>query len=209
MTVSDIRACGGIADVYVIKIGCEADYIRMAASAAEEYGVIDILCNSHTMFDGFKASLDQTADGWREIFKVNVTSFFLACNSVLPYMIKNNGGSIINISAVAALTGGAGGAAYCASRHAIVGYTKQLCVDYACKGIRANAIAAGSVMSPVLQAIFEADPHERETILDKIPAKYLAEMDDIAYLTILLASDESKWINGAIIPLDGGRQALG
>jgi NAD(P)-dependent dehydrogenase (short-subunit alcohol dehydrogenase family) len=107
------------------------------------------------MFDGFKPSLEQTEEGWREIFDVNVLSFFLSCNAVLPYMIKNGGGSIINISAVAALTGGAGGAAYCASRHAIAGYTKQLCVDYASRGVRANAIAAGSVMSPVLEAIFQ------------------------------------------------------
>lgn len=209
LVVSDIRAGGAEATACVIKIGSETDYRRVAALSADKYGKIDILCNSHTMFDGFKPTLEQTAEGWREIFDVNVTSFFLACNAVLPNMILNGGGSIINISAIAALTGGAGGAAYCASRHAVVGYTKQLCVDYACKGVRANAIAAGSVMSPVLQSIFESDPGEMVTILDKIPAKYLAEMDDVAYLTILLASDESKWINGAIIPLDGGRQALG
>jgi 3-oxoacyl-[acyl-carrier protein] reductase len=207
--VSAICNKGGKAVGCLAKVEEAADCKRAAALAIEKFGRIDVLCNSFNIFDGFKKSLEQTEEGWNDIFRINVLGVFMMCNAVLPDMLSSGGGCLINLSAVAGLTGGAGGAAYTAARHAVVGYTKQLCVDYAEKGIRANAIAAGSVHSPILEKIFENDPSERVTIFEKIPSKTLGRAEDIAYLTVFLASDEARWINGAIICADGGRQALG
>lgn len=207
--VSRIRDSGGDAAGCLANVEDVDDCKQTAAFAARHYGKIDVLCNSYNLFDGFKNSLDQTEEGWDKLFSVNVLGVFHMCNAVLPYMLENSGGVILNMSAIAAQTGGAGGAAYTASRHAVAGYTKQLCVDYAARGIRANAIAAGTIMSPIVEEIFKNDPTERETIYHKIPAKRLGEPSELAAMSVFLASDEAAWIHGAIIPFDGGRSALG
>ncbi|NLL51866.1 MAG: glucose 1-dehydrogenase [Peptococcaceae bacterium] len=200
---------GGEATGCLASVQNEADCKRAAALAIEKYGRIDSLCNTAGIFDGFKKSLDQTEEGWMKLFDVDVKGVFLMTNAVLPNMLANKNGSIINVTSIAGLTGGAGGAAYTAAKHAVNGYTKQLCVDYAMHGIRANAIAAGTVATAILKKIIEDDPHEKTKMYETIPSKNIGQPEDIAYLTVFLASDEARWIHGAIISADGGRQALG
>jgi 3-oxoacyl-[acyl-carrier protein] reductase len=124
-------------------------------------------------------------------------------------MLRNSDGSIINVASIAGLTGGAGGAAYVAAKHAVVGYTKQLCVDYAVNGIRSNAIAAGQLPHLSLKRSLRTTHVKKQRMFETIPSKTIGKPEDIAYLTVFLASDEAKWIHGAIISADGGRSALG
>ena len=207
--VSKIQSEGNDAVACIASVQISADCQRAAALALEKYGKIDCLCNTAGIFDGFKKSLDQTEEGWNRMFDVDVKGIFLMCNAVLPDMLKNGEGSIINVASIAGLTGGPGGAAYVAAKHAVIGYTKQLCVDYAINGIRANAIAAGVVATRIIEKIVEDDPHEKVKMFETIPSKKIGMPEDISYLTVFLASDEAKWIHGAIISADGGRQALG
>jgi 3-oxoacyl-[acyl-carrier protein] reductase len=207
--VSRILAEGGEAVPCIASVQNSADCQKAAALAIEKFGKIDCLCNTAGIFDGFKKSLDQTEEGWLKMFDVDVKGVFLMTNAVLPNMLQNSDGSIINVASIAGLTGGAGGAAYVAAKHAVVGYTKQLCVDYAVNGIRSNAIAAGTVATPIVEKIVEDDPREKTKMFETIPSKTIGKPEDIAFLTVFLASDEAKWIHGAIISADGGRSALG
>ncbi len=183
---------------------------RAAALAVEHFGKIDICCATAGVFDEFVPSHELSEEKWDFFMDSNVKSVFLLANAVLPNMIANKNGSLIIMSSIAGLTGNSGGAVYTSTKHALVGYTRQLCIDYAAKGIRANAICAGSVHTPILDQIFEEFPEERrDTVLDKIPCKRIGEPEDIGWLTVFLASDKSAWINGSIISADGGRNAYG
>ena len=190
--VGQIRAEGNEAVPCIASVQHSADCQKAASVAIETYGKIDCLCNTAGIFDGFKKSLDQTEEGWNQIFDVDVKGTFLMCNAVLPNMLKNGGGTIINVASISGLTGGAGGAAYVSAKHAVVGYTKQLCVDYAADGVRANAIAAGVVATRIVEKIVEDDPHEKEKMFETMPCKQIGKPEDIAYLTVFLASDEAR-----------------
>jgi len=208
-TVDAINAAGGKA-IPCIGDLTEADTsMKAAALATKHFGKIDILCATAGIFDSFTPSHEQTEENWDLILNTNVKGVFLLTNAVLPDMLKHGSGSIIIMSSIAGLTGNSGGAAYTTAKHAVTGYTKQLCMDYAAKGIRANAICAGSVLSPILEGIFTEFPEEREKVLENIPARRIGSTADIGYLTVYLASDKAAWINGSIISADGGRSAFG
>lgn len=114
-----------------------------------------------------------------------------------------------NFSFGLGLTAGAGGSAYTATKHAMVDYTKQLCLEFAPKGIRINGIAPGSVATPLIKASLENDADGYSKRVSLIPMGRLGEPDDIASMTVYLASDEADFINGAIMSVDGGRFAKG
>lgn len=119
-------------------------------------------------------------------------------------MLDQNRGVIVNMASIAGLVAGGGGAAYTASKHAIIGYTKQLAYDYSRKGIRANAIAPGAIQTPMNEADFTGDGTMAKWIANETPAGRWAEASEVADLTLYLASDAASYIRGAVIPIDGG-----
>jgi 3-oxoacyl-[acyl-carrier protein] reductase len=207
--IAEIRSAGGGAEPCLGDVTEDRTCKRAAATAIEKFGKIDVCCCTAGAFDSFTPSHKQSEENWDRLIKLNVKGVFLMANAVLPYMLARRDGAIIIMASIAGLTGGSGGAAYTTTKHAVVGYTRQLCVDYAALGIRANAICAGSVLSPILEGIFTEFPHEREEVLDRIPAKRIGTTEDIGHLTVFLASDRAAWINGSVISADGGRSALG
>ncbi|MDR0852666.1 MAG: SDR family oxidoreductase [Clostridiales Family XIII bacterium] len=207
--IGTIKNAGGTAIPCVGDISQAETCRKAAALAVEHFGKIDICCATAGVFDSFVPSLEQTEEKWDFYMNTNVKGVFLLSNAVLADMVKHENGSIIIMSSIAGLTGNSGGAAYTTTKHAVVGYTRQLCIDYAAKGIRANAICAGSVLSSILEGIFTEFPEEREIVLEAIPAKRIGKPEDIGHLTVYLASDKAAWINGSIISADGGRSAFG
>lgn len=165
---------------------------------------VDILCNTAGRLDEFKPSLETSYAEWNEIMQSNVTSMFVMCNAVLPAMLRRQNGIIINMASIASLIPGGGGASYTASKHAILGYTKQLAYDYAHQGIRVNAIAPGAIDTPMNAADFAGDGEIARAVAEQIPQKRYAKPEEVADLTLFLASDEARYICGDIIPIDGG-----
>src|SRR5699024_6094624 len=106
---------------------------------------IDISVNTAGVLDDFKKTLDTDEDLWDKVMNTNIKGTYLVTNCILPYMLEQNHGVIINMASIAGFIGGGGGAAYTSSKHAIIGYTKQLDLDYTPLGIRANAIAPGAI----------------------------------------------------------------
>lgn len=173
-------------------------------SAISQFKQIDILCNTAGILDGFAKTLDTDEALWDAIMNTNLKGTYFVTNTILPHMVERNAGVIINMASIAGLVAGGGGAAYTASKHAIVGYTKQLDLDYCREGIRANAIAPGAIQTPMNKADFEGDGEMAKWVADETPAGRWAQPYEVAYLTLFLASSAADYIHGTILPIDGG-----
>ena len=179
--------------------------IKEAVSLAiESYGQIDILLNTAGVLDGYAKTLETDEMLWDKIMDTNMKGIFLVTNTILPYMLRQKAGTIVNMASIAGLVAGGGGAAYTASKHAVIGYTKQLDYDYCREGIRANAIAPGAIQTPMNRADFEGDGKMAAWVANETPAGRWAQPVEVANLTLYLASRSADYIHGVAVPIDGG-----
>lgn len=163
---------------------------------------IDILCNTAGFLDGYTPSLGTDEALWDRTFDINVKAIFRLTNALLPGMIEAGGGVIVNMSSIASLIAGGGGAAYTASKHAVVGYTRQLSADYGRKGIRVNAICPGMIETGMTEDVLNNEKLVR--VLRSVPAGRMGRAEDIAALSLFLAGPGADFIHGAAIFADGG-----
>jgi len=203
-TVEEIRDLGGNAIGVKVDVTVDEDIDQLVALATSTFGKISVLSNTAGMFDQYKPLLDTPDDFWNKILKINLTSLYKVTSKVLPHMLEQQYGIIINLASGAGLIGGGGGIGYTSTKHAVIGFTKQLNADYGQKGIRANAIAPGLIETPMVQNLID-DPHSGiMDTLKKIPAGRYGQAQEVADLALFLAGDESRYIYGAVIPVDGG-----
>ncbi len=197
---------GGIVAVRA-NVAEEADCVAMIDKAVSEFGRIDILVNNAGVMDLFQSVADVDNDTWRRCMSINLDGPMYAMRRAVPLMLKQGSGAIVNIASAAALGGGAAGAAYTASKHALVGLTRSTAFQYAKSGLRCNAIASGGVATNIMQSV---DPTKLDqAALGRLGPYHavnpgMLEPIDIANLVLFLASDEARYINGAIIPADMG-----
>jgi 3alpha(or 20beta)-hydroxysteroid dehydrogenase len=177
-----------------------ADWDDLAGLVRDRYGVVHGLVNNAGI--AARERLPHVRlDAWRRAFDVNVTGALLGIQALVPLMTE--GGSIVNVCSVAALSGHVA-AAYTASKWALRGLTRTASLDLAGRGIRANAIMPGLIDTPLMDS---ASPAFREAALTEIPAGRIGAPDDVAPLVAFLLSDESRYISGAEIAVDGGMTA--
>lgn len=169
-----------------------------------EWGGLDVLCNTAGILDDYLPLAETSLDCWQEVFQTNVDSLFYVTQAALPYLLAAPSSRVINMASIAGLTAGGGGIAYTAAKHAIVGFTKQLAYDYASQGLRANAIAPGAVATAMNAKDFQGEADLARWVADQTPTKRWANPEEIAALTLFLASDGADYIQGAVIPVDGG-----
>lgn len=190
---------------YLVGSVSNQDEVKEAANnAIERYKQIDILLNTAGILDDFKPTLQTDEALWDKVMNTNMKGTYLVTNAILPYMLSVNNGVVINMASIAGLVGGGGGAAYTASKHAIIGYTKQLDLDYCREGIRANAIAPGAIKTPMNAADFKGTGEIAEWVKEETPAHRWAHPEEVAHLTLYLASEYSSYIHGTVVPIDGG-----
>ncbi|GLC87029.1 3-oxoacyl-ACP reductase [Lysinibacillus piscis] len=189
---------------YVGNVASLADVEQAVQQAMANFQHIDILLNTAGILDGFAKTLETDEALWNQIMDTNVKGTFLVTNAILPSMVARQAGVIINMASIAGLVAGGGGAAYTASKHAIVGYTKQLDLDYCRVGIRANAIAPGAIQTPMNRADFVGDGAMAKWVADETPAGRWAQPIEVANLTLYLASQAADYIHGTVMPIDGG-----
>jgi NAD(P)-dependent dehydrogenase (short-subunit alcohol dehydrogenase family) len=179
--------------------------------AINTYGGLHILCNNAGVMDYMHGVGELSNEVWRRVLSINLHGPMFTSRRAIQHMLANDGGSIINIASTAALHGGAAGAAYTASKHALVGLTRNTAWMYAKRGIRCNAICPGATKTNIAETMPQdrVDPvgAQRAGEFATLTPAYL-EPTDIAALALFLASDESRYINGAIIPADGGWDAV-
>ncbi|MGX7243549.1 3-oxoacyl-ACP reductase [Enterococcus quebecensis] len=189
---------------YVGDVTKENEIISAIEKANGLFGMIHILLNTAGILDNYAPTLETSEELWDRVLSVNLKGTFLVTNQILPQMLKQKHGVIINMASIAGMVAGGGGAAYTASKHAIIGYTKQLDHDYIKQGIRANAIAPGAIQTPMNAADFAGDGKIAEWVANETPAGRWAKPEEVASLTLFLASENADYIHGTVMTIDGG-----
>ena len=173
---------------------------QVIENAVKESGGFDVLVNNAGITKD-NLSFRMSLDDWRKTLDVNLTAAFLAARVVARDMIKKRAGAIINMSSVVGIHGNGGQANYSASKAGIIGLTKSLALETASRGVRVNAVAPGFIGTDMTEILPEKI---KETMLEKIPLKRAGEPRDIAAAALFLASDDSSYITGQVITVDGG-----
>lgn len=209
--VKEIEANGGKAKGVVTNVAKEEDISNMINTAVKEFGGLNILCNNAGIMDNFVTVANLTNDLWNRVIAVNVTGPMMASRLALQIMTKQEtGGVIINTASVGGLFGTRGGASYVASKHALIGLTKNIAAVYGKQKIRCNAISPGGVNTNIGSTITAPDMQGLEA-LNKGAAAAEApygQPEEIAAVALFLASDDSSFVNGAVIVADGGWTAF-
>jgi NAD(P)-dependent dehydrogenase (short-subunit alcohol dehydrogenase family) len=189
----------------------EDDVKQYVAASVAKFGTIDVFYNNAGVEGEIKAITDYPLEAFRRVLDVNVVGVFLGMKHVLPVMLKQNRGSIINTASVAGLVGSPHIAVYSASKHAVVGLTKSVAWENTNTAVRINCVCPGLIESRMLSTIFQgrfggnAPPMDK--ILERIPARRLGQASEVASIVAFLASDEASYVSGSAYTVDGGRTA--
>jgi len=201
--VAEITEAGGTAVAYAGNLADPEIAKGLIEKAVSEYGQLNILCNNAGVLDKLTPVADLTDEMWDLVMGVNAKAPMMTCRSALPIMIEQGGGIILNTASVAASSPGCGGAAYTASKHAILGLTKSIAWFYGDKGIRCNAMSPGAIMTPM--AMGKAHPSGMEKMAPYLPiiGRY-ADPAEVANAALFLVSEEASYLNGSNLTVDGG-----
>jgi NAD(P)-dependent dehydrogenase (short-subunit alcohol dehydrogenase family) len=186
-----------------------ADYVR---AAIQKFGTIDVFYNNAGIEGDIAPITKYSLETFRKVLDVNVVGVFLGLKHVLPVMLKQNRGSIINTASIAGLIGTPDIAVYSASKHAVIGLTKSAALECAGSAVRINCVCPGQIDSRMLSAIVEGRnpgnaPVPTERIVDRTPARRLGQASEVASVVAFLASDEASYVSGSAYTVDGGRVA--
>ncbi len=201
-TVADIKSNGGEAFYFVTDVASKKDIQSMIDAIILKYGTIDILVNNAGVY--MPDDITNTSEKeWDTVMDIDAKGVYLVSKIVLPFMLKQEKGKIINIASIAGLFGFEQSAAYCAAKGAVVNLTREMALDYTPRGICVNAIAPGVIASEMTKGILN-DESAKAGLLSKIPAGRIGQPEDIAFGAVYLASDESNYVTGHILTIDGG-----
>jgi 2-deoxy-D-gluconate 3-dehydrogenase len=201
--VSKIRAFGGIASCRVTDIGDEAACSTLMEDTLQRHGRLDILVNNAGIIIGGPPQ-DARLEDWQHVMNINLTGAFLCCRAAYPAMQRARHGKIINVSSISAIFGSGKGAAYSASKGALVQLTKSLAISWGKDNIQVNAILPGYIKTDLTETTETQHPGMFQEKIARTPAGRIGVPDDFVGLAVLLASDASNFITGAAIPVDGG-----
>jgi NAD(P)-dependent dehydrogenase (short-subunit alcohol dehydrogenase family) len=203
---SEITQSGAQAKAIVCDV-TDKNAIREAVTQTEAaFGPVNVLVNNAGIVSVSTVE-SITEEQWQDVIETNLTGPFLMCRAVLPSMRKAGGGSIVNIGSVLGLVAIKDRAAYCASKGGLTLLTKAMALDHAHEKIRINCICPSVVETELVRAVFpdtEEGRRARQARIGTIPLGRLGKPDDVAGLAVFLASDESSWVTGTAIPVDGG-----
>lgn len=203
--VKGIEAKGGAALVVQANVALEDDVQRMFDEAMGAYGTVDILVNNAGIMDNFVPAGDLTDELWERVFAVNTTGPMRTTRKALSIFVPKQSGVIVNVASAGGLFGSRSGAAYTASKHAVVGLTKNVGFQYAAMGIRCNAIAPGGVNTNISASMTAPNPFGAERAMAGLGINpRVGEPEEIAKVALFLASDESSFVNGTIVTADAG-----
>ncbi len=186
-----------------------ADYVR---ATVDKFGTIDVFYNNAGIEGDVAPITKYQLESFRKVLDVNVVGVFLGMKHVLPVMLKQDKGSIINTASIAGLMGSPHIAVYSASKHAVIGLTKSAAWECTATGVRVNCVCPGLIDSRMLSAIIEGRnpgnaPVPNGRIVERIPARRLGHASEVASIVAFLASDEASYVSGSAYTVDGGRTA--
>jgi 3-oxoacyl-[acyl-carrier protein] reductase len=165
--------------------------------------------NNAGILDDYQPAAQMPTDVWRRVLGVNLDAHLFTARALLPQMVERGDGAIVNVASTAGLNGGNGGAAYTASKHAVIGFTRQLCFDYARQGIRCNVLCPGAVETGMTKEIFASPDAAVMAAVESAPIGRWAQPEELAAAALFLASDLSGWMTGQTLVVDGGAMVAG
>ncbi len=202
---AQINELGGDATFVHLDVSSEEDWQQAVAAAVSAYGKLDVLVNNAAIWRGGHVA-DTTSEQWDAVLDINAKGVFLGTKLAIPEMRKAGGGSIINISSTAGLVGSRTSSAYSASKGAVRLFTKSTAVQYGQEGIRANSIHPGPIDTAMGDQVWP-DADSREETIERTVLKRIGTPEDIANGALFLASDESSFMTGTELVIDGGMTA--
>ena len=203
---ASIRAAGGVASSFAADVADPAASGEMVRHAVSTHGSLDVLDNNAT--SGTMARVaDVSLEDWNRVVAVNLTAPFLAAKFAIPVMLERTGGVIINISSAAGVLAEEGLAAYASAKAGLLALTRNIAAEYGRRGIRCNAVCPGAVLTPPTSAFINAVDGIQARMERATPLRRIASPEEIASVVVFLASDESSFVNGATIMVDGGATA--
>lgn len=202
-----IKENGGEALAIKHNVASGEDWDTVSQEAKKTFGKIDVLINNAGITGDYTKTAETTDEAeWQKVMDINLKSIYLGINRVIPVMKENGSGSIVNISSIAGLVGSGGAFSYTASKGGARLLTKHTAVNYGPDHIRCNSIHPGTIKTAMSEASL-SNPEILEMMLKGIPLKYVGDANDIAYACVYLASDESKYVTGSELAIDGGYTA--
>jgi NAD(P)-dependent dehydrogenase (short-subunit alcohol dehydrogenase family) len=203
--VAEIEVAGGEAVFVHADVSKEADAKAMVEATVDRFGRLDVLYNNAGVMPNDDGSVHTNTEAvWDQVLGINVKGVAFGCKYGIPAMIERGGGSIINVASFVAWMGAATSqTAYTASKGAVLAMTREIAVEYARKGIRCNALCPGPIDTPLLAELL-SDPARRQRRLIHIPMGRLGRADELAKAALFLASDDSSFMTGASLIVDGG-----
>lgn len=204
-TAADIRTAGGQAMAAALDVSDQEACQAAVEAGAAALGGLDVLANIAGL-GGIRRLEEETADRWSLVFGVNVDGPFFLSQAALPHLLSSKG-NIINVASTAGLTGHAYMSAYVASKHALVGLTKTMALEFGRRGLRVNAVCPGGTKTAFLQGFQIDETMEMDLIMRAGLVEHMAEAEDIAKTICFVASDDADFMNGSAISVDGGAVA--
>lgn len=207
-TVEELKSAGHEAIGVVVNVAVEEDIAKMVSETVSNFGRVDILVNNAGVGDNMQAAENVKDETWQRVMDINVTGVMRGLRQIIPVFLKNGGGTIVNMASIAGLTGGRGGLAYTAAKHAVVGMTKNIASQYGPQNIRCNAIAPAHIETGFAAAMTNVDQFGLEVATRGVNLMPKAgTVQDISNIAVFIASDESAYINGVALAADAGWSA--
>ncbi len=205
--VATIAAQGGTALFRQVDVSRAAEVEGMIRAAHAAFGRLDVLFNNAGIAGESSWLADCTEENWDRVLAVNLKGVFLGMKYALPLMVTQQSGSIINTASVAGMVGWRAAAAYSAAKAGVINLTRTAALEYARYNIRVNAICPGVIHTPLLERVHGGNVEGNERLLAMQPMPRLGRPEDVAFMALFLASDESTYVTGAALPVDGGYTA--
>jgi NAD(P)-dependent dehydrogenase (short-subunit alcohol dehydrogenase family) len=202
-TAALARAQGGDAMFHAADVGKPEDSKILVDRCVAHYGRLDIACNNAGIGGPTAATADYPLHGWAQVININLSGVFYGMQQQIMAMLKNGGGSIVNVASVLGAVAFARSPAYTAAKHGVVGLTQAAALEYGAQGIRINAVGPGFIHTPMVSKL-EQDPAANAMLVAAHPIGRLGRAQEVAELIVWLASDRASFVTGSYYPVDGG-----